>query len=141
MILVRTEKESSRNCSKIEDEINNEYVPVKIISAVPAGGVFQDKEGRLIAGSVFHVENNSDQEQSITFLLYQYNYKTKENQLFDIEHVYMYLHDHTKIEVENGVIKIPGGETMEIGIMGIPRDPSKVFTSRGSPKVEVVKLD
>lgn len=141
IIFVKTEITSSRYYNKIQNEINNEYVPVKLESP-PVGYIYQDIDGRIKSRSVFHIQNHSDQEQSITFLLYQPNYKTKqEDQLFDLEYVYIWLDVETDIEVETGIIKIPGGETMMISVNGIARDPSKVITTRSSPEIEVVKMD
>lgn len=136
-----TEIEASRDYKKTINEINNEYVPVKIKSSAPAGNVYEYEDERIIARAVFHIQNYSDQEQSISFLLYQHNYITNEDQLFNLEHVYICLVDGTEIEIENGVIKIPGGETMMLCVEGVPRDQSKVMTSRSAPEVEIVKLD
>lgn len=43
--------------------------------------------------------------------------------------------------MENGVIKIPGGETMKIHAEGIARDHSKMQTSETSPGVKIIKLN
>lgn len=141
ILLVKTEITSSRDYNILQNEISNEYAPVKLMNPVPAGGVYQDEEGRIKSGSYFHIQNDSDQEQSITFLLYQHNFKIREDQFFDLEHVYVCINTDTEIEIENGIIKIPGGKTMQIHVEGIARDPSKAMTSRGGSKVEVVKLD
>lgn len=47
--------------------------------------------------------------------------------------MYIYYDINTKVEMENGVITVPGGETMWINVEGIARDYSKVQTSETSP--------
>lgn len=145
MILVRTEIDVY---SKMQDEINNEYVPVRLTDPdhIPVGNIYQDQDGRIKSRSLFSIQNNSNQEQSITFLLYQHYYKIEEDQLFvfdqlfDLEHVYTCNDSDTEVEMENGVIKISGGETMKIHVIGIARDCSKAQVSGTSPSVKIIKL-
>lgn len=141
MIFVRLEIDSYRNYETLYDEISNKYAPVRIETPIPPGYILQEEDGRKISFSTFHIKNYSKQEQKITFVLYQHYWKTQDYQLFNIDRVYVCHDIETKVEMENGVIEIPGGAEMWINVEGVARDPSNVVTSRSGPDVRVVVLD
>ena len=55
--------------------------------------------------------------------------------------MYIYYDINTKVEMENGVITVPGGETMWINVEGIAKDYSKVQTSETSPITPSAQLE
>lgn len=118
--------------------IRNIYLPVRITSTRPpaSGEIFNDGS----AWAFFDFKNYSRQEQKVYFLVYQHNFSTDEDQLFDIENMYLLDTACAEEEIENGVLKIPAGESRHMLIEAKAKDSSKVMSSRGAPNVEVVTL-
>lgn len=122
---------------KIIGEVRTKYLPVRFTTSNPTGGVFKDGD----AGAIFTIKNYSNQEQAVSFLVYQHNDTTGEDHLFNLEHVYFFLGVNLNEEIENGVVKIPGGQSRDIFIEAKAKDSSTVLASRGAPNVEIVILD
>lgn len=139
--IVSVKTDSSNDYDNIKNRLNNKYNPVRMTDTVPEGVVEEDSNGNKKAEVIFYIKNHSKYDKEVTFLLYQQNSITLEDQLFDLEHVYICFDVNTKTEMENGVITIPGGETMRIHAEGIARDYSKVQISGTSPGVKVINID
>lgn len=139
--IVSAEADSVHDYDRMKNSMNNRYNPVRMTDNAPEGVVDEDKNGRKKAEAVFYIKNHTNQNQKVTFLLYQHNVTTHEVELFNLEHVYTCFDANTKSEIENGVLTIPGGETMQIHVEGVARNYSKVQISEISPYVKIIKLN
>lgn len=130
--------------SRVRDSARDYYQPVAITDSLGQINNDLDDETRIYAYSAMNVKNYSDREQKITFVVFQHNIEKDYDCFFDIDNIYINMRrTDDEVVIQDGIVKVPAGETLLVSLDATARDGSKATTTRSGvgASIEVVILD